>query len=1238
MVDNYLKQDFYNYLKQDHDLFDKVVSSNKKYFFVWDYENQKNLWVSNSVWRKLGFKGENQENDLNLWVYRVKMLLTPRHNFTSILDDDIPKLDVEFKNIKGETVTTSITLYPQRNSEKKVTRIIGVLDNNWNNISLNYSVNQFEILIDLYKSSFKNFETVDKLYGAITQAICKGLNITRAGIWKFEDNKLICLNAFDGVSNNFASSPDLHKNDIPKYFNALQEGLAIVADDVYENNVTNELIDNYFKPLNIMSLLDIPIREKGILTGTLCCEKIEHRKNWSDNDISFARSIADIFSLFLEENERRKVEEHLIENQERFDFISDNISDGIFILEDQKMVFASNSYLKMVGLKYSEKENDVNEDPFHLVHAEDKDRLEKLINDAFANKIPHLKYTFRCKTSNSNYLWREDIMNMQYDENGNSPRIIVITRDITKEKNLEIEKNKKQKEIDLQNKLLVKLYSNTTDLSIDKKITLITKIALEGLNIDRSNYWELEGDRLVCKNLIDTTTKETLKNQTLNVRDLPKYFTAMTSQTALIADNVMTNEFTSELVESYLKPLGITDMLDIPVRENGVVHGVLCFEHRDDPRVWSENDVIFGRSLADFLSLSLEEDRRKRAEKSLDDNQEKLKFISENTSDGVVMIEDKRISYASPVFLEMSGYTEEYLKNLTREEIYGLVHPDDLERVSKLIWTNLENQVKQFSYDYRFRCADNQYYWREDSTNVIYNEDGTYSKYVLMSRDVTERKKIIEKLVESEQQLRLITENSSDGFVIFEDHKIKYISPSYCTALGYNYKEIVGKHADFIFENIHPEDSKRVKDFVDFYLSNKIKSFKFEYRIKGKNGKYYWREDSSNIIYDDNPESTEYSKYIISSRAIDDKKLIEDKLSESEEQLRLIYENTSDGIFVVENSKFTYASPAFLELMGYKKDELQDLTLDYIFDNFHPEDIITLKPYIYNCLQNQKPAFKYEFRIKSKDGLYHWREDSVNVIYNEKGEYTKYIAITRDISVRKEAEKEKSKLYRITEKQNQKLINFTHIVSHDIRSHTSNLSMLLDLFSDTNNPEDQEQYYQMLKESTNKLSDTIYYLNETVAVQSGSNVDNKSINLKQEIEKSIQGVNAFIKTNEAKIKITIEDNININVTPSYFESIMFNLLTNAIKYKSKNRSAEINIKAQKTDDEIKLTIQDNGIGIDLVRNKDKIFGMYKTFHGNPDAVGLGLFMVKNHIESMGGRIEIESQVDKGTTFNLYFAT
>ena len=98
---------------------------------------------------------------------------------------------------------------------------------------------------------------------------------------------------------------------------------------------------------------------------------------------------------------------------------------------------------------------------------------------------------------------------------------------------------------------------------------------------------------------------------------------------------------------------------------------------------------------------------------------------------------------------------------------------------------------------------------------------------------------------------------------------------------------------------------------------------------------------------------------------------------------------------------------------------------------------------------------------------------------------------------------------------------------------------------------------------------------------------------------------------------------------------MFNLITNAIKYQSSNRKPKITILATRNDNYIQIDIADNGQGIDLDKYGDKIFGMYKTFHGNSDAVGLGLFMVKNQIEAMGGKIAVESQLDIGTTFKLH---
>ena len=102
------------------------------------------------------------------------------------------------------------------------------------------------------------------------------------------------------------------------------------------------------------------------------------------------------------------------------------------------------------------------------------------------------------------------------------------------------------------------------------------------------------------------------------------------------------------------------------------------------------------------------------------------------------------------------------------------------------------------------------------------------------------------------------------------------------------------------------------------------------------------------------------------------------------------------------------------------------------------------------------------------------------------------------------------------------------------------------------------------------------------------------------------------------------------------ESIFLNFLTNGIKYKSLKRNAYVKFNAVIDDKKIILSVQDNGLGIDLEKNKDKLFGMYKTFHGNKDAQGVGLYITKNQIEAMGGTINVESQTDVGTIFKIIF--
>ena len=102
------------------------------------------------------------------------------------------------------------------------------------------------------------------------------------------------------------------------------------------------------------------------------------------------------------------------------------------------------------------------------------------------------------------------------------------------------------------------------------------------------------------------------------------------------------------------------------------------------------------------------------------------------------------------------------------------------------------------------------------------------------------------------------------------------------------------------------------------------------------------------------------------------------------------------------------------------------------------------------------------------------------------------------------------------------------------------------------------------------------------------------------------------------------------------ESILLNLISNAIKYRSTERKLKISIKALAKENYVNLEIEDNGIGIDLTKNNDKIFGLYQRFHNYPDSKGLGLYLVKSQVEAMGGTIEVESFVNKGTKFTIKF--
>ena len=161
-------------------------------------------------------------------------------------------------------------------------------------------------------------------------------------------------------------------------------------------------------------------------------------------------------------------------------------------------------------------------------------------------------------------------------------------------------------------------------------------------------------------------------------------------------------------------------------------------------------------------------------------------------------------------------------------------------------------------------------------------------------------------------------------------------------------------------------------------------------------------------------------------------------------------------------------------------------------------------------------------------------------------------------------------------------------------------------------------------------------LMETLKVKKETAIERVEIRFKEIFDKVVQSLEGELIQSEALITFDFNECPTIKYSKSYLESIFQNLLNNAIKYRSPKRKPQINVTTSLQEKSIVLRVEDNGLGIDMDKFRDKLFGLHKTFHEHQDARGVGLFLVKTQIEALGGSIDAESEIDKGTTFIIRF--
>jgi signal transduction histidine kinase len=288
---------------------------------------------------------------------------------------------------------------------------------------------------------------------------------------------------------------------------------------------------------------------------------------------------------------------------------------------------------------------------------------------------------------------------------------------------------------------------------------------------------------------------------------------------------------------------------------------------------------------------------------------------------------------------------------------------------------------------------------------------------------------------------------------------------------------------------------------------------------------------------------------------------------------------------------------------------------------------------INNCIRTSHP-FDMDLKLRTAKDNELWVKMKAVAHIDDFGNCVSVKGIVQDIDQRKTIERGLISTLDVVNRKNERLQNFSYIVSHNLRSYATNLQFMVNLHMETNSPEDRQEVFSHIKTISSSLNTTIEHLNEIVKFETEIGKEKTLIEFDLLFKNIVNALQSNILLADATIISDFTQCPYVYYLPAYLESIFHNLLTNALKYRDPARQAVIKCESKELDGHIYLTFEDTGIGIDLERYGDKVFGMYQTFHKNNDSHGIGLFITRNQVEALGGAITLESQVGVGTKFTV----
>jgi PAS domain S-box-containing protein len=511
--------------------------------------------------------------------------------------------------------------------------------------------------------------------------------------------------------------------------------------------------------------------------------------------------------------------------------------------------------------------------------------------------------------------------------------------------------------------------------------------------------------------------------------------------------------------------------------------------------------------------------------------------------------------------------------------------------------------------------------------------------YMLIFNDISEKKRYLKSLEETNKHLeandrrfRSIVDNANDIIFILEPSgQFSYLSPNWEIVLGQIPRDWENKH---FLDLIHPDDIEDARQIFSELRTSEASVRGKVFRTRKKGGTYQYQEFNASRMVDENGKLV---GIVGVGRDVTEDIESRKKLEASEKQainLAHKYQNIleNESVFFLRINRaaeMIYANSCFQKLFFSDK-----IPAHKFLETLIPADRKKLPIVLENCFQNpgdpinvisrhldftgSERGIKWEFKSVTAD-----QENTIEVL-----------ALGVEITEQLNTLKTTSTLLQTTSRQNEKLKDFTYIISHNIRSHAANFLGLIDVLKRIElTSEEAQTFLDHIETTALRLDETLHHLGKVVSIQEESQargLDNCL--LKSYVEKSLKIFEKQLSEIKASVTIDIGDDCYVKAIPSYLESIFLNIISNAVKYRSPGRKLLLSISATKKEEFVSLYFCDNGLGLDISLVRKKIFGMYQTFHGNEDARGLGLFITRAQVESMGGEIDVKGKSGEGCCF------